>query len=316
MPEKWKVEATGKDVYRCFVLPTGLTEDKDVVAVEYRAGNKRVVHHVIGYIDVAGAGKEKDVKDPGPGYTSFGGPGFAPFGELGGWAPGNMPSYLPEGIGRKLPAGSDVVMQVHYHADGQPEEDITQVGIYFAKKPIVKQLRIVPVVVRKLEIPAGEANHWVEATFPVPLDANVIFVAPHMHLLGRQMEMWVTMPDGTVKPIIKIDDWDFRWQDTYSYKEPLHLPKGAKVTMKARFDNSEKNPKNPNSPPKTVTWGEETTDEMCIGFLGFYADDENDPIIRLFDAVRQKRKAASGDSPAAPRPGGRLLGILQQRRQP
>lgn len=301
MPDKWRVAPNSPDTYRCFVLPTGLTEDKEVVAVEYRAGNKRVVHHVLGFVDINGEGRKRDDAEEGPGYTNFGGPGFTPYGEVGGWAPGNMPSFLPDGIGRKLPAGSDIVMQVHYHSNGQVEDDITQIGIYFAKKPIQKQLRLIPVAVRKLDIPAGEANHWVETTFTCPVDADVIFIAPHMHLLGRQFDMWMTLPDGTVKPLIKIDDWDFRWQDTYNYKQPIRIPKGAKVTLKARFDNSESNPRNPNSPPKSVGWGEATTDEMCIGFLGFTPVNENDPMIKMYDNIRQKRKAA-GDSAPVPNP--------------
>lgn len=315
MPAKWRVAPSGPDVYRCFVLPTNLTEDKEVVAVEYRAGNKRIVHHVIGFIDVNGEGRKKDEAEDGPGYTSFGGPGFMPFGEVGGWAPGNMPAFLPNGIGRKLPAGSDVVIQMHYHPNGQAEDDITQVGLYFAKKPIQKQLRIIPVVIRNLDIPAGDANHWVEATFPVPVDADVIFAVPHMHLLGRQIEMWATLPDGTVKPIIRIDDWDYQWQDNYFYKEPLHLPKGAKVTLKARYDNSEANPRNPNSPPKKVAWGEETTDEMCIGFLGFVPGNENDPVIKLLDSIRQRKDATS--TQGTPNgPGAVLLRALSGEGQP
>ena len=289
MPQAWKVGQSDPDVYRCFVLPTNLTEDKDVVGVEYRAGNKSVVHHVIGYIDVAGAGRERDAKEDGPGYTAFGGPGFMPYGELGGWAPGNLPHFLPDGIGRKLPAGSDLVMQVHYHSDGKPEEDITQVGIYFAKKPVTRPYRIIPVAVPKLQITPGDANYTVSQTYPVPVDATIYQVTPHMHLLGRKIAMTATLPDGKEIPLVQIDDWDFKWQDSYTYKEPVHLPKGSKVTLTATYDNSTANPRNPNSPPKPVTWGEATTDEMCIGFLGFTADNEDDPLIKFYDALRQRR---------------------------
>jgi thiol-disulfide isomerase/thioredoxin len=297
MPEAWHVPASGADNYRCFVLPTGLTEDKEVVGVEYRAGNKSVVHHVIGYIDVAGAGREKDATDPGPGYTAFGGPGFMPYGEVGGWAPGNLPKFLPEGVGRKLPAGSDIIIQVHYHANGQPEQDITQVGLYFAKKPVTKPFRIIPVAVPRLDIQPGDASYTVSQTYPVPLDATIHQVTPHMHLLGKKIEMTATLPDGKVIPLIKIDDWDFKWQDSYVYKEPIHLPKGSKVTLTATYDNSTANPRNPSNPPKPVTWGEATTDEMCIGFLGFTAVNENDPLVKLYDSLRQRpgKKNADGD---------------------
>lgn len=291
MPEKWVIKANDPDLYRCFVLPTGLTEDKEVVAVEYRAGNKSIVHHVLGYVDTQGKARAKDAADAGAGYTSFGGPGFSPHGEMGGWAPGNMPHFLPDGIARLLPAGSDLVIQLHYHADGKPEEDLTQVGLYFAKKPIVKKYRVVPVAGTKLDIPPGEKSYTITQTYPVPVDATVLDVTPHMHYLGRTFAMEATLPDGTVKPLIKIDDWDFQWQDTYTFKEPVRLPKGSTVSLTATYDNSTDNPRNPNFPPKRVGWGEATTDEMCIGFLGFTADDENAPLIRLLDAAR-KRKAS------------------------
>ncbi|GAB4458219.1 MAG: thioredoxin family protein [Armatimonadaceae bacterium] len=290
MPEKWRTEASGNDIYRCFVLPTNLKEDKQVVAVEYRAGNKRVVHHVLGYIDVAGEGRKQDAREEGPGYTNFGGPGFLPFGELGGWAPGNMPAFLPDGVGRKLPAGSDVVIQVHYHPTGKVEEDITQVGLYFADKPVEKQLRVIPVAYPRLNIPPGEQNYRVEATMPILADVKALFVTPHMHLLGREIEMWVTLPDGQIKPMVKINDWDFRWQDNYSFQKPMQIPKGSKVTLRARYDNSTNNPRNPHNPPQPVKWGEGTNDEMCIGFIGFIADNENDPLIKLMDGLRQRRK--------------------------
>jgi hypothetical protein len=189
-------------------------------------------------------------------------------------------------------------MQVHYHADGKPEDDVTEVGIYFATKPVTKPYRIIPVLVRKLDIPPGESNYTVSQTFPVPLDATIYQVTPHMHLLGRKIEMTATLPDNTVISLVKIDDWDFKWQDSYVYKEPIHLPKGSKVTLTATYDNSTANPRNPNSPPKEVTWGEATTDEMCIGFLGFTADNEDDPIVKLYDSLLQHRGQRNADADA------------------
>jgi thiol-disulfide isomerase/thioredoxin len=288
MPAAWKTPATGADIYRCFVLPTNLTEDKEVVAVEYRAGNKSVVHHVLGYVDTASKGRKKDAAEDGDGYTSFGGPGFTPQGEMGGWAPGNLPQFLPEGIGRPLPAGSDLILQVHYHPTGKPEEDRTSVGLYFAKKPITKKLRTIPIVA-PLNIPPGEANYQTVGGMPVPFDARVISVTPHMHLLGRKIALSVTLPDGSTKPLIRIDDWDFNWQDTYTFKEAVRLPRGAKVALQASYDNSSANPRNPNSPPQPVRWGEKTTDEMCIGFISFIVEDENDPIVRLMDSGLMRR---------------------------
>lgn len=276
MPQSYSVAASGADIYQCFVLPTGLTEDKEVVAVEYRAGNRAVVHHVIGYIDTQRRARKLDEADPASGYSSFGLPGFLPDGELDGWAPGKKPYFLPDGIARMLPKGSDLVMQVHYHANGKPETDLTQVGIYFAKKPITKHLKVLPLIAA-VDIPAGEPNYRTSAKVPMPFDAKLVFIVPHMHLLGKEIAVEAQLPTGAQSPLIKIEDWDFNWQDSYNYKELLALPKGTSLTLRARFDNSSGNPRNPSNPPRRVTWGEATTDEMCIVFLGYIADNVADP---------------------------------------
>ena len=289
MPTTWRTEANAEETYRCFVLPTGLTENKEVVAIEYRPGNRSVVHHCLGYVDTQGRGRARDGKDGKPGYTSFGGPGFLPTGEIGGWAPGNLPAFLPDGIARALPAGSDIVLQMHYHPTGKVEDDKTEIGIYFAKKPITKHLRTMPIFA-PLSIPAGDAAYHTGNTFKSPVDADIISVTPHMHLLARKVAMTVKQTDGTVTPLIQIDDWDFNWQGTYTYKKPIHINKGAVVTLDADYDNSTANPHNPNSPPKHVGWGERTSDEMCIGFISYVADDENDPSMKLFDAIMGGKK--------------------------
>ena len=133
--EPFHVPADGRDIYRCFVIPIPIDSDKTVAAVEFRPGNRKVVHHALLFLDSSGAGRKKDEADPGPGYASFGGPGILPTGGLGGWAPGAMPRSLPEGMGKLLRKGSDLVLQIHYHPDGKPETDHSSVGIYFTKKP-------------------------------------------------------------------------------------------------------------------------------------------------------------------------------------
>lgn len=300
MPEAWQQAASGPDIYRCFVLPTGLTEDKEVVAVEYRAGNKSVVHHVLGYVDDKGIARKMDEKDPGPGYTSFGGPGFAFTGEMGGWAPGNLPNFLPEGIARPLPAGSDLVIQVHYHPTGKVESDITQVGLYFAKKKAAKKLRMYPLIA-PLNIPPGESSYTTSGTMPIPFNAQAIAITPHMHLLGKKISVVANLPDGTKKPMVRIDDWDFNWQDNYWYKQPFDLPKGTTLTLTATYDNSAKNPRQPNNPPIKVGWGEATTDEMCLAFVAFVVENEEDPMVKMMD--RLLKRAQSDDGFA-----GQLLG--------
>lgn len=275
--KSYTLKAEGTDVYRCFVLPTAYAEDRYVAAMEVRPGNSKVVHHVIAYLSPEGKARqlEADNKDGQPGYTAFGGIGTTPTGTLGGWAPGNLPRLLPDGIGTLLPKGSDIVMQVHYHPSGKPEMDKTKIAIYFCKKPVDKQLRIFPILAA-LNIPPGEANYRVKSyDFPVPFDATVIEVMPHMHLLGKEMIITATLPDGAKKTMVSVPNYDFNWQTTYSYKEPVKIPKGSTISLTARYDNSTDNPRNPSNPPHKVSWGEQTTDEMCIGFLFFTMDDEH-----------------------------------------
>jgi hypothetical protein len=262
------VPASGDDIYRCFVVPTKLEKDQYVSAVEYRPGNRSVVHHILAYVDVSGKARERDQTEPGPGYSCFGGPGEPIHGGLGGWAPGNLPSFLPEGIGRSLPKQSDVIVQVHYHPRGKAETDRSKLGIFFSKKPVKQAMHFGFVINPGLELPAGQSNIEIKGKWDVPVDVTVHSVSPHMHLLGHDMKIAVKFPDGHVQDLIKVSDWDFNWQYTYQLEKPLDIPKGSVVFLVSHFDNSESNPRNPNKPPKFVRWGEATTDEMCIGFLG------------------------------------------------
>jgi hypothetical protein len=288
--EAYTLSADGKDELRVFVIPSGLTEGRWISAVDYRPGNPKVVHHILGAFDTTGRAVEMDKAAPGPGYPTFGGFGttttglpFLPSGGLAGWAPGKAPRPLPEGVGRYLPAGADVLLQVHYHKSGKVEPDSTSIGLYFAKGPIDKLVRGAIVIPPRpsmlsrpeLKIPADDANYRVAGTFTVAYDAHAIAVIPHMHWLGKDFLLSATRPDGSKSTLIKVDRWDFNWQDTYEFNAPLALPQGTKLEMLAHFDNSASNPVNPNKPPAVVTWGEETTNEMCIGFLQLTRDDEH-----------------------------------------
>lgn len=265
------------DIYRCFVLPTSLTEDRYVSAVEVAPGSRAMVHHVLLFVDTSGVAERLDALDPGPGYTCFGGPGFLPTSSLGGWAPGNRPRPLPDGIGMLLPKSSRVVMQVHYSArSGVVTPDRTSVALYYSKQPVQKRLLVAPVINQNFRIPAGEKDHEVTASIPfLPLPIHVLSITPHMHLLGRKMRVTATTLDQRQLCLVDVPNWDFHWQATYSYKNPVALPAGTRVHLSARYDNSADNPENPNQPPQDVGWGENTTDEMCIAFLAFTLDAEN-----------------------------------------
>ncbi len=283
------------DIYRCFTIPTNLAGDKYVSAVDVHPGDRNTVHHVIAFIDSTGESQTLDENDPGPGYTCFGGPGFSPTdasaATLGGWAPGARPLELPDGVAFKLPASSRVVLQVHYHPhNGAPQPDKTEIGVYYAKKPPEKLLRIVPLINQHFTIPPGDANYRVTATLgdpydvPLPVPVHLVLVAPHMHLLGRRMTVTATLPGGAKECLININDWDFNWQGQYRYAQSIALPVGTKLGLEAFYDNSANNFRNPNDPPKPVLWGERTTDEMCIAFLGVTLDSENLVLGKTADA--------------------------------
>lgn len=272
--------AEGNDVYRNFVIPMNAKEDTWISAMDVRAGNKKIVHHVIVFIDGHKVGRklEARTKDGMPGYDTFGGVGFVPQGSLGGWAPGLRPAFAPEGTAMCIPAGSDLVLQVHYHKDGKSETDLTKIALYKAKGPIKKEMDMFWWFKFGINLPPGEKAHPESIVHKIPEDVTVYGMMPHMHLLGKSMKAVAILPDGTEKPLIKIDDWDFNWQMSYVYKNPLKLPKGTQIKIDAIYDNSADNPRNPNNPPKRVTWGEQTTDEMFLLLAGYTSDHIDGPL--------------------------------------
>ena len=291
MPQPFQPDFSKGDVYRCFVMPTSFTEDRFVRAVEILPGQRKMVHHVILFLDTSGQAKKLDDAEPGPGYTCFGGPGFNvnPLAStLGGWVPGNEPRFLPDGIGLPLPKGATVVMQVHYSSLNKVDDpDVSTLGIYFTKAPVQKRVLVAPVINQTFTIPAGAPDYEVTASIPfLPFDAHLVAVTPHMHLLGKTMRMNASKQDGSSVCLVDVPDWDFHWQGTYYYKTFIAAPTATGFFLSARYDNSADNPDNPNSPPKPVSWGENTTDEMCIGFLSFTLDSENLASSREVDPER------------------------------
>lgn len=269
------VAADGDDVYRCFVIPTSYSEDRYLSGIEVHPGNGQIVHHIIVYLDTSGAARKRDEQEPGEGYTSFGGPGFRPAGALGGWAPGNDPQMVPDGYGILLPRGADIVMQIHYHKDGKAETDLSKIGLHFAKKPVDKRVRTFQIMQPFLNIEPGDAHYMARTNFTVPTDVHVLDVLPHMHLVGHDIAVTATPPDGPEQKLVDVPHWDFNWQTRYTFREPVALPKNTKINIVAHYDNSTANPRNPNSPPRLVKWGEQTTDEMCIAFLSYTIDSEH-----------------------------------------
>jgi hypothetical protein len=196
--------------------------------------------------------------------------------------------HLPDGIGRLLHAGSDVILQVHYHPSGKPEVDRTRIGLYFSKTPVKRSLHWSNATNHDFKLAAGNPNAEVKATWFVPVDVETLGVTPHMHALGRDFLMSVTFPNGRSKDLLYIADWDPSWQDTYYFEKPITLPKGSTVRVTAHFDNSS-HPRNPNSPPRVVKWGPSVNDEMCVGYIGVVKKNQDltDPAEKddLFDIL-------------------------------
>jgi tetratricopeptide (TPR) repeat protein len=263
MPESYAVPADGPDVFRTFVIPIPVATVRYVRAMEFHPGNARVVHHANLGVDRTRSSRHLDARDPEPGYSG----GMErdaryPEGQLLGWTPGQAAHPVPEGTQWRLEPESDLVVQLHLQPTGKPESVQVTAGFYFTdvaptRAPIGLRLGS-----QTIEIPAGEREYAVADRYELPVDVDVLAVQPHAHNLARRMEATATLPDGSTRGLIAIDDWDFRWQDVYRYTAPLALPKGTTIAMRYTYDNSAANPRNPHHPPARVVWGQNTSDEM------------------------------------------------------
>ncbi len=268
------VPASGADVFQHYIIPLDIPEDKTVVGYEFRPGNPSVVHHAILFLDTMGIGRQKDAETPEPGYTTFGSIGIPVAGIIGVWTPGMTPRFFPEGVGMPIRPKTDLVLQLHLHPSGKDETDQSSVALYFADKPVERRMAATPFVVGTLliDIPAGADDHTVTSSVTLPTDVTLISLLPHMHLVGKEMKLTATLPDGKVEPLIWIKNWNFYWQDNYVYHEPLRLPEGTTLEVISRYDNSEHNPQNPSKPPARVLFGNDSNDEMCFGIFQLVAD--------------------------------------------
>jgi mono/diheme cytochrome c family protein len=266
MSHKFEVAADGPDQYRCFVLPLDTAEDVYMSSMEFRPANRRVVHHALVYTDTSGTARKLAADSPDGSYTCFGGPRFPPAGLLGGWAPGASPPPDSPALSQLIRKGTDIVVQIHYHPSGKPEEDQSSLGLKFSGPPTKGRTGII-LSNRRIQIPAGDSHYVVKTGVILPRDVDVFGITPHAHYLAKDMQVNAILPDGSVRHLIRIKDWDFNWQGQYRYSEPLHLPKATRIELEYVYDNSENNPHNPSHPPVPVTWGEETRNEMAVLFL-------------------------------------------------
>jgi len=273
----YTLRAGGDDMYRHFVLPISIPAKRYVKAWELRPGNLRVVHHATMEIDTTGMSRHMDEQDPAPGYEGLiAHTSMAPDGYFLDWAPGHTPYVAPDGMAFPIEEKSDLVLMLHMRPSGKQELVQASVGLYFTDTPPTRIPALLRLTRQDLDIPAGESHHVVTTSYRLPVDVDVYTVQPHAHNLAREVEGFATLPNGTVKRLLSVKDWDFNWQDVYRYVTPVALPAGTSVTMRWTYDNSSANPVNPNLPPKQVRFGQRTSDEMAELWFQVLPRNQND----------------------------------------
>ncbi|HIA61477.1 MAG TPA: redoxin domain-containing protein [Planctomycetaceae bacterium] len=248
MPRTYKVQATGTVAYQYFVTPTNFKEDVWIQAAEARPGNWKAVHHIIVYHRPKSSNQTRRLES------------------LGGFAPGEEPTMFPEGVGIRLPAGHELVWQLHYTPTGKEEIDQSEFAVKFCKERPKYVARQDAAINFAFRIPPETSRHKVVASRTINADSELLAMMPHMHVRGKDFKYLAKFPDGRQRTLLSVPFYDFNWQHEYRFAEPVYLPKGTVIECTAHFDNSQENPANP-EPSKWVTWGDQTWEEMMIGFF-------------------------------------------------
>jgi hypothetical protein len=261
MPVEYTVPAEGAVAYQYFTVPSNFKEDMYVEAMEARAGNLAVVHHIVIY-----------VRDPNKKQRSK----KLDLGEdlLGALSPGQTPFRAQPGMAKLIKAGSQIVFQMHYTPNGTETKDRSMMGLKFAKKPVDKVVTTTAAFDIRFVIPPNAANHEVAASYDIEQDMHIVSFSPHMHLRGKDIYYKATYPDGRSEILLSIPRYNFNWQVYYYPEKPIALPKGSRLDVLAHFDNSTANKMNPD-PTKAVRFGEQTWDEMMNGFFDYTLDAQN-----------------------------------------
>lgn len=323
MREGFHVPADGPDIYRNFAIPLNLSEDRWIKAIAFLPGVRAVVHHSLFFYDSTGDALKQDEADPQPGYAGQMGGGLgrgtlqsllggnrgaqprgAAFGSLGGWAVGGQARELPDGLAYFVPKGSALILSTHFHPSGKPETETSTIGLYFADKPPTKAftgIQLPPLfgMFKGLDIPAGANDYAIEDSFVLPVDVKAFGAGAHAHYLGKTMKLTATLPNGQVKTLLNINDWDFAWQDQYQFKDYVTLPKGTRLHVRVTYDNTAANPRNPRNPPQRVTWGEGSFDEMGSMSLFVVAVNEREQPV-LWQAYNEHLRSAFQNRKSSP----------------
>lgn len=280
---------TSTDLYRCFVINTNFANDKFAAEIEIVPGNASIVHHVLLYEDSTMMIKQLDSAQAGAGYTNFYGTGSNASNLIGEWVPGTQHIKFPDKMGVKLKKNTRLIMQIHYPKGTYLKLDSTRVNIRYATNtstntfPPFREVAFLPILNEgnlingPLVIPPNVVKTFTAASIatsnpqpPFPF-YTLLSVAPHMHLIGKQMKVFAVANNATkdTMPMISIPKWDFKWQGVYNFRNPLKVPVGSTLIAQSAYDNTSSNPANPSSPPIQVTQGESTTNEMMLVFFAF-----------------------------------------------
>lgn len=299
MPEPYVLPAEGKDIFRNFILHTGLTSTKYIRGAELRLDNTRVVHHANIVLDRTQSLRKRDGEDGHPGFpgmdilTEAASGDFDPDSHFLFWKPGTVLHPEPEAMSWRLDPRTDLVVNLHLQPTGKEERMKAEVGLYFAKTgpalfPMLVQLEHDGAI----NIPPGDNHFVVTDELTLPVDSKVLAIYPHAHYLGKVIEAWATLPGGRRQWLIRIPDWDINWQAVYEYKHPMLLPRGTKIEMRISYDNSLSNGRNPNHPPRWVKTGNRSEDEMghvWLQLLPMTSEPSQDGRLELQEAVMRRR---------------------------
>jgi hypothetical protein len=269
MPIAFEMPAKGRVEYQYIVIPTGFTEDKWIQMVEVRPSDRTITHHAQIFIREPGSKWLADQKPGVPlGVANSSGMGSE---VLAIYTPGMVPDVWKPGSAKLIPAGSDLVFQMHYTATGKAGSDRTRLGLVFANEPPKERVFTMYGVNPMLSIPPGDPNYKAETIIPINEPMTMLTLFPHMHLRGKAFQYELIYPNGETETLLKVDNWSLNWQLSYKLAKPIELKPGMKVKATGWWDNSPNNPANPD-PTKNVKWGEQSWEEMLVGFFDAAVD--------------------------------------------
>lgn len=273
----FKLPADGRDVYRNFVIPMTLTQRRFLRGIDFYP-RTRAIHHAFVRFDRTDGSRRADQEDPGPGFGGIHMPRSVenPMGQFLSWQPGKTPFLVAADVVSPIQPGSDLVVQIHIEPIGREVDIAPEIGLYFTDQPPTRSSFKIPLGSMEIDIPAGAKSHIVRDEFTLPVDVELRAILPHAHYLARAATATALLPGGKTQPLLRINQWNFRWQGDYRYSHPPRLPKGTRIQFELEYDNSSENPANPNQPPSRVGYGSDSKDEMCELWLQVVLDSKHD----------------------------------------